>query len=185
MSYQKNSTTKIKSYKKSASLLVALILLCTIGIGSTVAYIIDKTDELANIFIPATVSCVVVTNDDSNDDSNIDVTIQNTSNVKAYIRAAVVATWKDDDGNGNVYVYGGSKPTVSITPKSGWAQESDGYYYYSSAVTAGSSTEPLIDTYTYSGTEPDGYSLSIEVVAEAIQADPFDSADDAWSTILQ
>ena len=42
MEHKKMNTTIV--YKKSVSLLAALILVCTIGIGSTVAYIIDKTD---------------------------------------------------------------------------------------------------------------------------------------------
>lgn len=171
MRYQENSTTKTKPYKKSASLLVALILMIVVGTGTTLAYIVDMSGPLSNIFSPSNVACAVDT----------DRSIKNTGDVDAYIRAAVIATWKDVSGN----VYGGSKPIVSITPESGWAQKSDGYYYYSFAVTVGDSTKKLIDTYACSDTEPDGYSLSIEVVAEAIQADPFADAEAAWAVTKQ
>ena len=158
--------TKTKSYKKSASLLIALILVIVVGTGTTLAYIVDTSGPLSNIFSPSNVACAV----------NADRSIKNTGDVNAYIRAAVVVTWKDDAGN----VYG-QKPNGTISLGYRWEKETDGYYYYPLSVAVGGNTEVLVAGYTFSETPPAGYSLSIEVVAEAIQAAPFASAEAAWA----
>ena len=168
MEHKKMNTTIV--YKKSVSLLAALILLCTIGIGSTVAYIIDKTDELANIFIPAAVSCVVETNS----------AITNTGDTPAYIRAALVVNWKDKAGN----VYG-KKPVAgtdySIEISDDWSKI-NGYYYWPNPVEKGRSTDIL--GVLNSGSVIAGYTLCLEIVAEAIQANPATAVEGAWDVTV-
>lgn len=171
MGYQEKQAkkTNAKHIKKSAFLLVALILILVVGAGTTLAYIVDMSGPLSNIFSPSNVACAV----------NDDKSIKNTGDVDAYIRAAVVVTWKDNAGN----VYG-QKPNVTITSESGWNKKADGYYYYNSSVAVGNKTAVLIKEYTLTGTEPDDYSLSIEIVAEAIQANPANAVESAWGVTV-
>lgn len=175
MGYQEKQAkkTNAKHIKKSAFLLVALILILVVGAGTTLAYIVDMSGPLSNIFSPSNVACAV----------NDDKSIKNTGDVDAYIRAAVVMTWKAKDNSGNVY---GQKPACTLNGIGAkWTLGSDGYYYYTEPIEAGESTNALFTGYTVSDTAPTGYALSIEIVAEAIQADPFANEEAAWNTILQ
>ena len=86
--------------------------------------------------------------------------------------------------NGNVDAI---KPNCTVTPNAGWT-EIGGFYYYTSPVVAGGTTTTAPATVNCSDAAPSSvYSLSIETVAEAIQAEgTLDSNDsitavfDAW-----
>lgn len=57
----------------------------------------------------------------------------------------------------------------------------DGYYYYKKAINAEESTTKLISEITTTGEAPEGYSLSITILAEAIQIENNQKAlKDAW-----
>ena len=177
----KKAPTRIKH---STVLLISLILLVTCLVGTTVAYLFDETNPVVNIFTPASVSCQVNEESFSND-IKTNVYITNTGNISAYIRAAIVITWKDQ--NGNVY---------SISPDStkdfdiainltDWTYE-DGFYYYKSDVPAGGNTEPLIIRCSpVEGKAPAGYGLNVEILGSAIQAKGMGatSAKRAWEIV--
>lgn len=175
--------------KKTLTALVSVALLLLVGSGSTLAYLFTNTDSVENTFTPAQVSCAVVENDQAytsntvnitnNNKSN--VTIKNTSNVPAYIRAAIVVTWKNADGT--VYaVAPKSGDDYKLDIGSGWIPN-DEFYYYNSQVVADGSTSPLITLAQRNQAAPEGYYLSIEILAEAIQAEGMGvtSAQDAWA----
>ena len=86
---------------KRAFLAVAMIvLLLTASVGGTAAFLTDGTDEVANVFTPADVTSEVV--EPYWQDGNIvksNVTIRNTGNIDVYMRAAIVVTWQDANGN--------------------------------------------------------------------------------------
>lgn len=52
---------------------------------------------MENTFNPAQISCLVTEEFENNIKTN--VSIKNTGNTDAYIRAAVIVTWVDNDGN--------------------------------------------------------------------------------------
>ena len=152
---------------KTFALILAIVLLLTVSVGGTLAYLSTKTEPVTNRFVPAYVSCEV----------NSDCTVKNTSNVDAYIRAAVVVNWMD--ASGNVY---GTKPNCTVTENSGWT-ESSGFYYYNGAVAAGETTTTAPVTVGNPGAAPSSdYTFSVEVVAEAIQAEGMGAQDaqNAW-----
>ena len=156
---------------KRIALPLALILLITIGsVGGTLAYILDNTGTVENTFTPARVSCEV----------NENLTVKSTSNVKAYLRAMVIVNWMDS--NGNIL---GQTPNYTATTNSGWTLE-DGIYYYKSPVDPNEVTTAAPAKVTCNEAAPEaGYKLTVQVVAEAIQAegmgDDVDSAQDAWA----
>ena len=164
----------LRKYKKSHILLVSLLLIATIGVGATVAYVMDATDALVNIFNPSEVSCEVIETFENNVKS--DVSIKNTSNIPAYIRATYIVTWQDESGN----VYG-SKPMrdtdYSITIAEGWT-EAGGYYYWPDPVAVNDTTGVLIaECMPLKAAPAEGYFLSVEIIAEAIQADGMGAAN--------
>lgn len=185
--------SKIHHFKKSAVLLIAMALIVTVGVGSTIAFLIDTSSEVKNTFLPSKVTCEVV-EDPFNGKEKTNVSIKNTSDtgdVDAYIRAAVVVTWKDDTTNRNVY---GKQPventdyTIQYNLTNGWVKGTDGYYYWTSPVKSereaanNCTTGVLIETCKLKDgvTPPSGYHLSVEIVAEAIQAEPADAVEEAW-----
>lgn len=111
------------------------------------------------------------------------VAITNTGETDAFFRAAVIITWRDGDGNlcrespaeGTDYeiVYG-----------SGWVL-SGGYYYWRGPVSPGESTGNLIESCTPLRDKSSGdgvYTLSVEVLADAVQCAPDSAAAKAWGS---
>ena len=176
--------------KKQAVLAVLMIVLLLVGaVGGTLAYLKTQTSEVKNVFQPAGVPSEVVETLENNVKTNVQ--IKNNGNVPAYIRAAIVVTWKDakgriapetpvekseDNSNGDY--------TMSIGGK--WTKASDGFYYYKKAVPAGGMTDVLITECKLAegATAPDGYYLNVEILGQAIQSEGITGmagVSDAWT----
>lgn len=170
---------KNKSYK--AHLLIAsVILVLAIGTGLTISYITTTDDPIENTFVPAVVACSVEETFDGN--TKTDVSIKNTGNVNAYIRVAVVITWQAD---------GNTTEILARQPKHGtdyliewgddaWVMGGDGYWYYSEPIAPETNTAILIKKLTQLADAPEGYSLSVEILASAIQSEPADVVEQQW-----
>lgn len=162
--------------------LVALLLLLCCTVAGTLAYLVDSTDPVTNTFTPAHVSTEV--NEDFDGITKSNVTIKNTGDIDAYIRAAVIINWADANGN----VYGGGTPvegTDYTAPvlQNGWIKVGD-YYYYTSAVPAGSSTGTLFAPIEQLKTCKDtNYGLQVTILADGIQAEPVHVVADVWKDV--
>lgn len=163
--------------EKAVFLLLALVLLTVFGTKPTIAVLTAAADPITNTFDAGAVACLV------NSDYSVTNKAGNTSNTgtitDAYIRAAVIVNWEKESGS----VIYGTPPKVTFDTGTGWI-ERDGYYYYASKVSADSSTTPLISSLTCDDAAPDGYSLTIRIIAEAIQAEGVigtqKAAEEAW-----
>ena len=145
-----------KKKKKAFSLLLSIALILTLAVGGTLAYIITTSAMVNNQFGAGHVSASV------NDNGQV----TNNGNVDAYIRAAVVVNWMDKDGN----VYG-IKPNCSLSINDGWKKIGDFYYYTAEVASNGTTTTAPANVSVNENPPSAAYSLSIEIVAEAIQAD--------------
>lgn len=166
--------------KRAIVLLLSLVLVVSTVIGTTMAYLVSSPDPVVNTFTPAHVDSKVDENIIKNEKKN--VSIQNNSNVTAYIRAAVVVTWRN--GN-NVMPAASDSYTISWT-KTNWIDGSDGFYYYTKPVTALDYTGELFtDCKPKEGKAPaEGYELCVEILSEAIQAEPADAVRGAWGVTV-
>lgn len=164
---------KKKLNKKQLSLLISLLLLLTVSVGGTLAYIVTQTTPVANTFIPAKVTCQV--NETFQDDVKSNVTIKNTGTAPAYIRAAIVVTWRDEQGNIGPKTPALNTDYVLTISNDGWFKVGD-YYYFEEAVAVNGATDVLITNCQLAEgvTPPEGYGLSVEIVADAIQAEGVD-----------
>ena len=172
--YEKIPPKRQKNVKSSLVLLCLVLTFC-LSVGGTLAFVLGRSNSITNLFKPAQVSCSV-------DDDDLSIT--NTGNVDAYIRAAVVVNWMDENGN-----ISGTKPTnadYTITYDSNAWSEDGGIYYYYSSVDPGETVKFV--TVTDTGKVNESYKLVAEVVAEAIQAEgmgeDIDTAQEAWAAAL-
>lgn len=180
-SSRESGTPRRFRWRKEFVLLVSVFAMIAGVVGGTVAYLVADTEPLTNNFDLAEVSCGV--EEGFNGIIKTDVKIQNTSNIPAYIRAKVVVTWKDEDSN----VYGQApieETDYTIQFNEGvWKREGD-YWYYDEPVAPVTEnncyTPVLINRCSSSGTEPEGYHLSVEILAEAIQSEPTKAIQEAW-----
>lgn len=172
-----------RGMKRSLVLVVSLLALLLVVAGGTLAWLTAQ-DSVSNTFTPAHVTCDVDETFDGTAKSN--VSIKNTSDIPVYIRASIIVTWKDSDGN----VYG-QKPASSdydmqMAKDSVWVLGTDGYYYFTSPVAVGDTTGTLISRCTeVAGKAPaENYRLSVEIIAEAIQSQPDRAVADAWNVTV-
>lgn len=166
---------------RTAVLFIAIILLISTAVGSTVAFLATKTEPVENAFEYANVSCEVTEAWDT-DGSSI-VQVRNTGTISAYIRVAVVANWMDV--NGDIAALDPEGYSYDLTCSSGsWVQGKDGFFYYLSPVAPGASTEGILLACTVTCPEPPECTLSVEVLAEAIQSTPASAVNEAWGVTV-
>ena len=83
--------------RKSILAVVALVMLLCSAVGGTLAWITAQTRPITNTFETAEVTAWVDETFENGTKSN--VTVRNTGDIPAYIRAAVVINWVNEDGN--------------------------------------------------------------------------------------
>ena len=161
---------------------------------SVYAYMIHRSQTIANRFIPAQVTCtaheVFGKNAETNKDEKTSITIENTGNIDAYLRVRLVFHWQDDK---NHPVARNMTPPVVEYDSENWVWDGEFTYYYKQPVTPDGFTENLLasgkkitmesvtesgwyGTYTYCPT--------LEIVAEAIQSLPTTTVTAQWGVML-
>ena len=172
----------MKNKTKTLWIVLSIALLLTVSVGSTLAYLITSSEDVENTFTPSEVKCSIH-EDDFDEKIKKNVFITNDGNIDAYIRAAVVVTWKDAE-NGNVY--GGGKPEAdkdyTIEMGKGWTYNTtDGFWYCDSVISPdepNNKTPDLIESCSpIDGRTPPGYGLNVEILAQAIQKDGIGAND--------
>ena len=167
---------------RTAVLIMAVLLLFGAAVGSTVAFLIDKTAPVENAFEYAKVSCEVTENFTNKKKDNVQV--KNTGTIDAYIRATYVVNWVDRDGNIAASVPEGYSYNLTENPNSKWTKGNGGYFYYLSPVAPGASTPGSLLTCTVTYPVNPEYTLSVEILAEAIQSTPDKAVQEAWGVSI-
>lgn len=173
---------KFLQNRKIVLLVLSLVLLIAVGVGGTLAYLTDKTESVQNTFTPTSVGTEITEDFDETTKSN--VRIKNTGDIDTYVRARIVVSWKDS--NGQMYAPAPEKDThYTLETGPHWSLGTDGYYYYDSVLPPtpenGEGSEPLITEATWIKACDDGnYLLHIEIIAEAIQAEPASVVETVW-----
>ena len=172
--------------RRKIFLAVSSILVFVIGVGGTAAFLITNTSQVKNEFTPSKVTCSV--EEKFNNIEKTDVTIKNTGDTTAFIRAAVIVTWQNEQGKIHAVVPTKGQDYIIeyAGVDSGWTPGGDGFWYYSSAVAPGNETAKLIESCKpVSGKAPEGYTLHVEIIANAIQSSPYSVAAEAWDATVQ
>ena len=138
--------------KKPLTLFVALVLLLTLAVGGSLAWLVSD-DKVQNTMVPGNVPIEIV--EEISGTTKESITIKNTGNIDAYIRVAVVANKVDKDGNITV----GTAPELKLGAD--WQKLEDGYYYYKGVVAPDASTTTLGSI--------DFTDAEVNILAESIQ----------------
>lgn len=172
------------------TLLVSILLVFGIAVSGTIAFITMQTDRKTNTFDPAQVSCEVM--EEFNGTVKSNVAVKNTGNTDAYIRAAVNITWmKDADASDQTVTartpQNGTDYDITYLVNTGWIEGTDGYWYYQTPVAPDANTAELVrECKQLEGANvPQGYHLSVEFVASAIQSSPATVVAEKWNVTLE
>ncbi len=171
------------------SFVSALFVLVVLGTKTTFAALKIESATVKNSFTAMENSIPLINETvipDPNQSEYIleknNVTITNNNDFEVCVRAMVIASWQDSNGDTLA-----SLPTegtdFQITYGSEWEKKSDGFYYYKSVLAKGETTPPLL-----TGCKPlkaapvDGYTLSLNIVSQTVQSEidngeiPFDDS---------
>lgn len=164
------------------AVLVSVALICVAATGATLAYLTATDDAVRNAFTPSQVTSLVV-EEGFDKITKTNVKIQNTGDVSAYIRADIVVTWMDENGNVLSYVpEEGKDYTIALNVGEGnWFTDGD-YYYWPNVVEANGVTDALISSATANYKNGDYY-VSIEILSSAIQSVPDEAVESAWPAV--
>lgn len=190
----------MKKYINRKSILITSVaLLLLVAVGTTLAYVFTKTEPVENKFNPSKVSCAVVENGNlSENTANVvqtgnnktNVQIKNTGDTDAYIRVAVVINWMSENGT-KVWAtkpVEGTDYSITYATGTGWVKGSDGYWYYTRSVPPmdGSNLTGILisDAKVLKDAPQEGYYLSIEIVASALQAKPASVVTSQWGVTV-
>ena len=160
---------------RTAVLLIAVLLLIGTAVGSTAAFLVTKTEPVVEDFAYAQVSCQVTR-------SGSALAVQNTGTAQAYIRASYAVNWLDREEN--IVAAVPEDYSCDLDENQGaWVDGGDGYFYYPAPVDPGGETPSLLTCSVLCPENPK-YTLSVEVVAEAIQSNPAEAAEEAWGVTV-
>lgn len=174
-----------RKQERRVSALALVCIICCLVSGLTLAYLVTSTDALENVFGVPNFD-TGISEDFSAGQVKKDVKIQNTGDVDAYVRVMVVVTWVNDAGA--VYPQipvKGTDYTITWTTDPAWVQGKDGYWYYTKPIAPDAATAVLFtDCEPGEDKAPDGYTLSVEILSQSIQAVPANAVEDAWKVII-
>ena len=180
---------------KALLLIASLAVLLTATVGSTAAWLVSKPAAVENDFVPGKVACQVLEKFGAESGTSVkrNVRVKNTGNTDAYIRVLLVFTWKDKDGN----IFSnkpqeGKDYQIVMDDLTNWImQKSDAglYFYYKKPVAPDAETDVLIDSLRQiagvTGPENGTYKLSVDILADAVQADPPEAVADSWGVDVE
>lgn len=169
-----------RNSRKTGTLLLSLLLVVTLAIGGTVAYLTTHSDPVQNNFTPSFVDCEVTESFNGTIKSNVNV--KNTGDTEAYIRVKLVTYRVNDEGQH----IGGTATIPSFTPGTNWVAYGDYYYYTLPVAPDDEPAADLIDSITLTGSyvDADGGKQVIEVMAEAIQSGPANAVGNSWGVSI-
>lgn len=198
-----SSLHSLRSRRKRQKTLIIAVVASFLAIlsGGTFAFLITSTDLVVNTFESTHVACAVLENG-SDGTSPFDgkvktnVKIKNTGEVQSYIRAKVVVTWMSEDekqvtaskpidDTDYIIVYADEHASENVPPTN-WVRGADGYWYYTVPVNVEATTTNLIESCSLVNgvTPPEGYYLSVEIVASAIQSTPINVVTTVWGSCV-
>jgi hypothetical protein len=181
------------------SIIIVGAILIVASVSVTVAYLIIRSTEITNSFVPAKIDCQVLETETKIDNvvTKTSVTAHNTGDVDAYIRVRVVTYWEDSKGN----------PVARTSPENkfdgdwkyndaAWIyDDTNQTFYHKAPVGANDVTAELLGsgfdgiTLQPESVEQEGnvtftYYPVVEFIVEGIQGAPDTAVTESWGVTL-
>ena len=169
----------MKNNKKRFTLGICLALIAAFAIGGTVAYLSAKTGTVKNDFTPVTITPEI----DEKVENNVKTyaKVNNKSNTDVYIRADVIITWKNTTTQEVLPV---KDTDYSIKwNETDWFNEGGILYHKAKVSENGSTANIFTDCKPIVNPPKDGYTLNVEILAQAVQATPAQAVQELWSDV--
>ena len=154
--------------KRKLTLFICLVLLLAAGVSATLAYFSQASAPVINTFQAGTPGVKV--DETFSGDTKTKITVSNTGDYPVYVRVRLVTYFEDEQGN----VLAKDSPILNFSEGDNWVELGE-YYYYNAPLTAGSTTENLLES---SITMTEGQ--VIEVLADTVQATPEQAVTETW-----
>lgn len=168
--------------KRTALLVLSLVMILSVSVGGTLAYLIAQTGDVTNVFQPGEVTTTTPEDFDKQTKENVRISTAG-SNIDTYVRAQIVVNWIEADNE----TVSGQKPvedvdyTISINGTD-WMQGDDGFWYCKEVVKAGEETPVLINSCApVPNMGPLGGHLQVTILSQAVQASD-KAIEEAWNT---
>lgn len=176
-----SSRNRQRRLKKRQFLVIASLALLLVGmVGGSLAFLLSSTEAVNNTFTPAQVPPTIA--ETFNDNLKSNVTVINHGEVAAFIRAAVIVNWLDENGDIAGNPEGHTHELDLNLTATGWFDGGDGYYYHKAPVAAnGGETEVLITS--AKPTAGKQYKLQVEIAAQTIQTVPTTVVEAKWPAV--
>ena len=163
-------------------LAIALVLVLGCTIAGTLMFLVDKTGDVKNTFTAANVTTEITEEFDGVTKKNVNII--NNGDIPVYVRVNLITYRVNESGD----KIGGTATIPNFNRGEGWFKGSDGFYYYAGKVQPGKApVAPLIGetgiNLISSYSDADGGKQVIEVMGEAIQADPAVAVEEAWPAV--
>ena len=170
--------TRLRLQERVGVAVLSIVLIACVFVVGAVAYL-QREAKLVNTFETGIVETEVQENFDGAVKSN--VFLKNTGTVDEYLRAKILIYYEDNEGNivGEVPAEG-MDYQIDWGDSAQWLKSSNGYYYYAAPVKSGDATDVLIQECRE--TEKENRHLVVDILAEAIQAEPTTAVEDAWES---
>lgn len=157
---------------KRLILLASVLALAVTVVGGSLAWLTASSDPVVNSFTFGDVAINIP--ETFEDGVKENVRIRNDGTADAYTRAKIVVSWKsliDEDEVSAVAPVLGTDYTMTMGE--GWFLGADGFWYCKAKVPAGEESAVLIKEAkkTAEAAVPEGFDLSVEILAQNIQAD--------------
>lgn len=163
---------------KAGTWFLSILLLVTLAVGGTVAYLITRDQPVTNTFLPSYVTSEVTEEFDGTTKTHVNV--KNTGDTEAYVRVRLV-TYRVNDAGDRI---GGAATIPKFTPGTGWISVGMYYYYTLPVAPGGKPAADLIESIELQAyDDADGGKQVIEVMAEAIQSKPAAAVEEAWTDV--
>ena len=152
-------------FKKAGVLLAALVLIVSLTVGGTLAYLSAGTDPVENVFEPTDV--IITIEEEFDGRVKKDVGVTNTGEIPAYARLLLTETWvKLGEDGSRTPVAQPEKAKVIYVPAApqNWVKSDAGIWYYTKVLAPGE-TATLFSSIQYEA--PEGYAVDVTVTADS------------------
>ena len=177
----KGNDRKSGSGKKALILMVSLVAILAVSVGGVLAWLATSSGEVKNTFAPGKTDIEIEEKFENN--VKKDVKVKNSGSIPVYARVNLVFTWKDSAGN---VIEKPADANLNVSYGSAnWVKGSDGFWYYTKPIAAGSETSAVVSEAKVTFPEGKGYKMDLEVMAQSIQAEPKDAIEGAWRVTVK